>query len=474
MANNKKATRRALQNLQCDLGPKWDQSITSRRHTQTPEEAARSSTPSGPSHNNNHTPDSTRLSTPRQRPSSRDSTPHQHNRARSKSQGTQRHSFTREGSTPNRSPGGAGEAITSRGTPKPQQQQQQQPDNIIKTEPVDRDVIMSQRNRSGRGSNRNNGNAHGEEVQIWESCREKVAELVAGVNEENDSLAELVKMDKQVGAMPSEKIPGDALQQMEQLCRTGVKFSDGNAEKIKSLLEQLKVLRAVVVAKEQAEAQLAGPAKRTAARDSAATAASSLYDFDGAGDSPVPSPIGGSSRKFGDRSSNRDRDSMPPKADSVEPQGPGGGASALASAAANARSKVLFSKGDPVAFKPRPINGDQTTDWILGEVAQVLGEGKSRRYKVLDIEPEDQSKQKEYRSSASSMIPITPESQASTLKDWEPGKVVLALYPNTTTFYKAEVHSTDGDGKVNLRFEGENDSTTLQQVERRFVIEYRA
>lgn len=296
-----------------------------------------------------------------------------------------------------------------------------------------------------------------------------MGDIVAGINAENDSLSDLVNLDKQVGGMDPDKISGDSLQAMEQLCRTGVKHSEANMASLKSLVDQLKVLRAVVVAKEQAEAQAAGPGKRQA-RDSAAVA-SALYDFD-AGDSPVPSPMGGSSRKYGDRSSNRDRDSMPPKADSVEPQGSSG--SGAGSSGANNKSKVLFSRGEVVAFKPRPAVGDQTQDWILGEVAQVLGEGKSRRYKVLDIEPDDQSKQKEYRSSASSMIPITPESQAGTLKPWEPNKVVLALYPNTTTFYKAEVHSMGEDAKVNLKFEGENDSTTLQQVERRFVIEYRA
>lgn len=333
---------------------------------------------------------------------------------------------------------------------------------------------MSQRNRSGRGSSRNNGHSHGEEAQIWESCKSQLSEIVTGINAENDSLQDLIDMDKQVGGMESEKIPGESLKKMEQLCRTGVKYSEANIGSLRAVVEQLKILRAVVVAKEQAEAAAAGPGKRAAAsRDSAAAA--SLYDFDGAGDSPVPSPIGGASRKHSERNRDRDRDrdrererdndSMPPKADSVEPQGPG---------AASNKSKVVFSKGDAVAFKPKAASGEQSSDWILGEVAQVLGEGKSRRYKVLDIEPDDHSKQKEYRSSASSMIAITPESQASTLKDWESGQVVLALYPNTTTFYMAEVDSMDGDGKVNLKFEGENDSTTLQQVERRFVIEYRA
>ncbi|PFH58021.1 hypothetical protein XA68_14245 [Ophiocordyceps unilateralis] len=346
---------------------------------------------------------------------------------------------------------------------------------------------MSQRNRSGRGSNRNNGNnSHGEEAQIWEACKAQMAEIVTGVNAENESLSELVKLDKDVGSMDPDRVPTDAIKQMEQLCRKGVKFSEANISSIKAVTEQLKILRAVVVAKEQAEAASAsGPGKR-AARDSAAAATAataSLYDFDGGGDSPVPSPMAGggggagssaSARKHGDRSSNRD--SMPPKADSVEPQGPaasgsGGGSSSNNN---NNRSRVTFSKGDAVAFKPKAPSGEPSSDWILGEVAAVMGEGKSRRYKVLDIEPDDQSKQKEYRSSASSMIAITPESQADTLRNWEAGKVVLALYPNTTTFYKAEVHSMDGDLRVNLKFEGENDSTTLQQVERRFVIEYRA
>ncbi|KAG6123637.1 hypothetical protein E4U13_002266 [Claviceps humidiphila] len=434
---------------------------------------------------------------------------------------------------------------------------------------------MSQRNRSGRGSNRSNGNnAHGEEVQIWDLCKSQMADIVMGVNADNDNLSELVTLDRKIGTMHGEQNVRDCLMNMELMCRNGVKHSEANVSSIKAVMEQLKIMRAVVVAKEQAEG--GGPsaptAKRTARGDAAAAAAAaatavpiaaaSLYEFDVAVDSPVPSPkAANSSRRFGDRSSNRDRDSIPPKAESVEPQGSTGtavgsstsasaaapvpvpiasaattapsttaaaaataptvaapiaaalpatttttsitpitpitttttpttgttttttttaaAASAAAAAAAAAaavnsiKSRIVFAKGDSVAFRPK-VGGEGVSDWILGEVLQVLGEGKSRRYKVLDIEPDDQSKQKEYRTSASSMIPITPESQAGSLKAWEAGQVVLALYPNTTTFYKAEVYSMDGQGRVDLKFEGENDSTTTQQVERRFVIEYRA
>ena len=341
---------------------------------------------------------------------------------------------------------------------------------------------MSQRNRSGRGSARNNGNNvssdHGEEVQIWESTKNDIRDFVASFNAESQDLGQIVSMDKEMGGMDPEKIPSGSLTKMEQLCRGGVKQSDANIAKANALIEKLKILKAVTVAKEKDEAASAGPSKRSSTRDSAAAAAA-MYDFDAAGDSPVPSPVAGSaSRKMGERASTRDRerdkdrDSIGPKAGSAEPSG-AGASTPVPSGTSAARSKVVFTKGESVAFKPKASTGDGASDWILGEVAQVVGEGKSRRYKVLDIEPEDQSKQKEYKTSASSMIPITPESQADTLPDWEPKTTVLALYPNTTTFYRAEVHSMDAEGRVNLKFEGENDSSTLQQVERRFVIEFR-
>lgn len=344
---------------------------------------------------------------------------------------------------------------------------------------------MSQRNRSGRGSNRNNGSGHGEEVQLWESAKEKFHEIVNGVNQENDNLEELLKLDKKAavaskdGGNPS----GNDLNKMEQFCRTGVKLSENNSNNIKHLIEQLKILKAVQQAKEAAEA----PATTTtSSRTGSSTrnrdaAAAALYDFDGAGDSPVPSPMG-SSRKFGDRSSNRD--SMPPKADSVEPQGStgsntaGSSSGALGSNANAARtSKMSFSKGDKVAFKRKkdePQQGETPFDWILGEVVGIIGEGKSRRYKCLDVEPEDNVKPKEYKTFASAMIPILPENQTHTLAKLEAGRMVLGLYPQTTAFYAADVVGTEADGKtVNLKFHGENDSSTTHQVERRYVLEYR-
>ncbi|KAK0387484.1 hypothetical protein NLU13_5796 [Sarocladium strictum] len=360
---------------------------------------------------------------------------------------------------------------------------------------------MSSRNK--RGANRiNNGNSgHGEEANIWENCKPALHDIIASINADNDNLNQLLEMDKQVGAMDSDRIPGSKLKSMEEACRKGVKNADNCVTKLQAVITQLEIIKGVVDAKEGQEAAAAGPSGKRGGRGDSATVAA-LYDFDNAGESPGPSPLGGStSRKYGERANARDRererdkdrarsrerekdrdrerDSMPPKADSVEPQG-SVGSGAGGSSGGNRKSQAVFTKGDSVAFRP-VASADPVSDWILGKVAQVIGEGKARRYKVLDVEPEDPSKQKEYRTTAKSMIAITPASQAKGLKPWEAGQIVLALYPNTTTFYKAEVHSMEDEAdveegeepKVNLKFEGENDLDTVQQVERRFVIEYR-
>lgn len=338
---------------------------------------------------------------------------------------------------------------------------------------------MSQRNRSGRAPNRNNGGAHGEEVQYWETFKERLPEALVSINEDGERLKKFLKMDAEAAEYKKKgkEPPASLLAEMEAQARKGVKSTEAIKQEITSLADRLKVVRAVVQGPKDQDGDAGsslGSAARSAAssrptrdRDRDTTASSSVYDLDAAGESPVRSPVGSSSRRF-DRSSNRD--SMPPHSDSAEP--PGGTSTSGGSAQNQMKSKVTFSKGEAVAFRSKQVNASEPVDWILGEVAAVIGDGKTRRYKVMDIEPEDQNKQREFRTSASNMIPITPESQAESLPPWEAGKSVLALYPNTTTFYRADVMSTE-DGKVNLRFEGESDWATLQTVERRFVVEYR-
>jgi len=375
---------------------------------------------------------------------------------------------------------------------------------------------MSSRNRNARGPNRNTGSTQGEEAQLWSQIKDDVRAMVEGVNNSNDSLRGIVAQDNYMSKNKDGINMATEEQKLDGMFRAGVKMADQSKQQVDALIEHVTVLRALVKAREDAEAQATGgssqsgrerpsglmsnaprssSARQSGARDKEREKEQrekdrdpgrdpgSVYDFDGAGDSPVPSPIGSHTRKLGgsagagsDRSGNRD--SLPPrggdrdtpgKADSVPPESQGPG-----SATAAQRAKVNFFKGQDVVFKPKPTANNESTEWMMGRVQQVLGEGKARRYKVQDADPDLPPDQRvEYRTSASSMIPIPPS--GADLQDLEKGKTVLALYPDSTTFYKAEVIGKDGPtGRVSLRFEGEENSVTLQLVERRYVVEYRS
>ena len=95
------------------------------------------------------------------------------------------------------------------------------------------------------------------------------------------------------------------------------------------------------------------------------------------------------------------------------------------------------------------------------------------RYEIKDLDP-DMHNPAPYRASVQHLIPIPPTN--ASLPSLTPRKQVLALYPGTTTFYKAEVVAAKTDGKplpegiVRLRFEGEDEVDREMDVERRYVM----
>ncbi|KAJ4305649.1 hypothetical protein N0V90_001180 [Kalmusia sp. IMI 367209] len=137
---------------------------------------------------------------------------------------------------------------------------------------------------------------------------------------------------------------------------------------------------------------------------------------------------------------------------------------------------------------PRSRTQPPTTEGegILCRVTSVIGEGKQRRYEIVDSDPDVVSTP--YRASVAHLVPIPPEASNLSLPSLIPKQNVLALYPGTTTFYKAEVVSgwksgganggikkEGGDEKgkeffVTLRFEGEDEVDMVNSVERRFVL----
>ncbi|TRX93487.1 hypothetical protein FHL15_005762 [Xylaria flabelliformis] len=328
-------------------------------------------------------------------------------------------------------------------------------------------IVMSSRGNQRRGPNRNNEiSQHGEELSVWKDIKDRLPGVIDMVNQSSANTDAMYEQDKLCAEKKKSKtLTQDDLDKFDQLSRQGVRHNETTAQSLKEQIEKIKVLRAIV--KHNEEAQEASSSRTGQRKD----------PWDYPEDSPMPSPNSSVQRRMGGGSVGKgDRgDSVPPKfpdrstpaakAGSAEPQ-PGPSSNSI-------RTKQIFAKDDEVAFKPKPT-GNEQTDWILGIVQEVRGEGKSRRYRVLDADFDENQNhhQKDFRTSASSMILIPKE--GTVLPPLEEGKVVLALYPNTTTFYKAEVMGMDGSEKVNLKFEGEESSNTMQAVTRRHVVEYRA
>jgi SAGA-associated factor 29 len=246
------------------------------------------------------------------------------------------------------------------------------------------------------------------------------------------------------------------IHQLDQLYRANVKNTDEEKEILNDdLMAKLQILKGLVSHNEQ-EASARG----SNSRDSHSRSA---MDLDGSVDSPGPSPAENKHvRKLGTGRPS----SQPPRdkeKDTSEPSEPSNNPS---------RTKITFALGAEVAFKPKIQNQTEEHDWIQGIVVKVIGEGKSRRYDVQDPFPDDPTKPGVvYRSSASSMVPIPPT--GSPLGPYEVGKQVLALYPETTTFYRAEVKSMQENGsKVQLLFEDDAQGA-LRIVDRRFVLDHK-
>lgn len=126
-----------------------------------------------------------------------------------------------------------------------------------------------------------------------------------------------------------------------------------------------------------------------------------------------------------------------------------------------------ISQGDTVVFRHRLKN---EVSWIQCVVLKVSGEGSKARYEIQDPEPDDYGKTEIYKTTINNIIPLPPTSAG--LAPLKPKMIVLAQYPDTTTFYKAEVVNQRRDGACRLRFEGEEMLGREPEVERRLIVEY--
>ena len=142
-------------------------------------------------------------------------------------------------------------------------------------------------------------------------------------------------------------------------------------------------------------------------------------------------------------------------------------------------NRLVLSKGEIVFCRHDLKNYDSKKEapegeGILCQVTAVIGEGKQRRYEVQDADTSGDPPPPQ-RASVSQLIQIPVNNKG--LSDLSKGKHVLAQYPDTTTFYKAEVsepwRAKDGGASgekgewVRLNFQ---DDELAREVERRFVL----
>lgn len=245
--------------------------------------------------------------------------------------------------------------------------------------------------------------------------------------------------------------------------REQVRISDNQKAYIGSdssngLLQNIGILMAVVRSNEEKEESATG--RGSTSRDSHSRSA---MEFDGPSDSPGPSPAENRIRKVG---AGGRTSSQPPRNQDVAARTDGPTEPAERNIS---KPKIVYAIGDEVAFKRK--SGEEL-DWIQGIVTRVIGEGKSRRYEVRDPYPDDKTLDTVYKSSASQMAPIPPP--GSKLEDYEVGKRVLALYPTTSTFYRADVkRMLEGGSKVELLFEEEIEGEQEKMVDRRLVLDHK-
>jgi SAGA-associated factor 29 len=113
--------------------------------------------------------------------------------------------------------------------------------------------------------------------------------------------------------------------------------------------------------------------------------------------------------------------------------------------------------------------GDDQGEGILCTITAVMGDGKSRRYEVIDVDDDNASP---YKASINQLVAIPANNDG--LPDPALRRTVLAMYPGTTTFYRAEVTAVKGkdliSGHVKLRFEDEDEKNKESVVEKRYVL----
>ncbi|KNG83281.1 SAGA complex component (Sgf29) [Aspergillus nomiae NRRL 13137] len=320
----------------------------------------------------------------------------------------------------------------------------------------------------GPSAPRDNGLAANEETDMWN----KILQDLRKAKEKNDKQKSLAE---QISAL-NEKIGKDGGKpslhehnQLDSLYRQMLKLCEDERailqDEPSDVIKNLGLLTALRQASE-AEAPLNRAAALGKSRKKRNDVDGSATDSPGPSGASLPDKAGrikGGIQRGSSVSSNQARDSRDSRDVHVKvEEGTEGTKGTLAE-----RNGHLVV-GAEVVFKHNKNKQGVEGEGIQCIIKGISGDGHKKRYDVQDPEPNENGEQGAvYKTTAASLIPIPQV--GSTLPSFSVGKQVLARYPDTTTFYRAEVMGSRKD-TYRLKFEGEEDDKEME-VDRRFVLD---
>ncbi|KAK4995935.1 hypothetical protein LTR66_004353 [Elasticomyces elasticus] len=362
---------------------------------------------------------------------------------------------------------------------------------------------MSARNRP-RANNNNHLEAE-QQRDLWSKIRSDAKRIDAMVAKSVTISEKIIEVEKQQQALiDSGRASLAALDaELESLYRDNVKICESIQQTLSgsgddtNFLESLKILQGLKSADE--EAQPSGPrssamskGRNVVAKANRKSGSAIGPEEEGDG-SAAPSPrVTNQANRLMVKEGKASRSGSVPVTREVSVKVEDGTESVASSVdGAKAASGMPHPSKTPLVVdttvfyransqKKHLAQADNDAEGILCKIISISGDGKHRRYEIQDVDPEldDGGKPPSpYRVSNNSLIAI-PDSNEG-LSDLAKGKSVLALYPDTTCFYKAEVstpwRARDAAGSekgylVQLVFEGEESKDKQTPVERRHIL----
>ncbi|MCJ1289584.1 SAGA HAT/Core module component [Xylographa carneopallida] len=304
-----------------------------------------------------------------------------------------------------------------------------------------------------------------EESSLWAQIKKDLAKCSAVRKRSDEVGKKIIEMQAEMAL-----IPGGAsvakLDELQTLWRESLRLAAEEHrmlnEEPEDIIKNVSVLQALRAASaKESERERALPSSKVRKPKPP------KQDLDGAADSPGPSPsvASGSASRLKGTSTARSGSVASVREEKVAVKVEEGSDAAKGPSAERAGKFVIDAE---VAYKQAKVREDGS-QWIVCKILSITEVGNKKRYEVQDPVPEDGSGQagQIYKASAAALIAIAPED--AVLADYPVGKHVLARYPETTTFYRAEVTGTTEDRKCVLTFE--DDQNQKMEVERRYVLD---